>query len=332
MKEKQIDINPYKTLKSLVEVTTSQIGKDFLKVVCKELKKLIHADLIFILKPIKNNTSIKILSSTSKLIPNNFKLINTPCKLVYDNKIHKSVLNIPNCFEGSIGEDFKSFYAIPLTNLKDKCVGHIAIFFKNKRVIKKDLEDIILLFAKRIEVEYTRELLEKENRKIHKKLKKLSITDSLTRIYNRRYFEIFANDILNQVKRLNINATLSFIDIDDFKKINDKFGHKIGDRVLIYLSHILLNNARKGVEHVFRVGGEEFAIVSINTTKDESVTYFQRVNEALKKTPFDENISLTLSIGIDKFNVKDTSIDEAYKRADDKMYKAKNKGKDSIVC
>ena len=329
--EKQIDINPYKTLKALVEVTTSQIGKSFLKVVCKELKELLLADLVFISKPSKNNNVLKILSSTSSLIPDKFKLSNSPCKLIYDNKIRKKRLNINKCFEGSIGEDFKSFYAIPLTNIRDKCVGHIVIFFKNKRVIKKDLEDIILLFAKRIEVEYSRELLEKENRKIHKKLKRLSITDSLTRLYNRRYFEIFANDILNQVKRLDVNATLSFIDIDDFKKINDAYGHKIGDKVLIYLSHILLDNARKGIEHVFRVGGEEFAILSINTTKTESITYFHRVNETLKQKPFNEEIALTLSIGIDEFLKSDESIDDAYKRADDKMYKAKTEGKDSII-
>lgn len=332
MAEKEIDINPYKTLKSLLEVTTSYLGKDFLRVLSNELKKLLLADLVFITKPLdhKPTTKVEILYSTNEQVPKSFKLENTPCKLVYDNNIYKQSSNVSKCFKGSIGKNFESFYGVPLTNKKNECVGHIAIFFKTQRSISKEIENVILLFAKKIEVEYERELLEQENKKIREELEKLTITDSLTNLYNRRYFDMFANDILNQVKRLHYSATLSFIDIDDFKKLNDTYGHKIGDKVLKYLSDILLGNARKGIEHVFRIGGEEFAIISINTTIKQSLTYLNRVNKELKEKPYSKNIFLTLSIGLDSFEVQDKTIDKAYKRADDKMYIAKNRGKDSI--
>ncbi len=177
----------------------------------------------------------------------------------------------------------------------------------------------------------TRLKLEDENKRITEKLFQYSITDSLTELYNRRYFDKFSKETLNQIKRLDCNATLSFIDIDDFKQLNDKYGHEKGDKVLQYLSTILVKNARKGIEHVFRIGGEEFAIISRNSPVEDSIAYLSRVNKELKDFPFSEDISITLSIGIDSYKTEDKNSDDAYKRADDKMYKAKNCGKNCII-
>ena len=334
--KKEFNLDPYKVLKSLVEVTASHTGKKFLRIICNELRRVFEANLVFITKPLDHNptTKVNILYSTDKSLPNSFELEGSPCKLVYDdNKIIQIKEAANQCFEGTKGTDFESFYGIPLNNKRNRCIGHIAMFSKNKRIISKEVEDIILIFSRRIETEYERNILEEENKKITKRLEKMTTTDSLTNLYNRRYFDNFSEETLSRVQRIPCDVTISFIDIDDFKKLNDTYGHKTGDDVLIYLSKILIKNSRKGIDYIFRIGGEEFAIISVNSTIQKSINYLKRINKQLEESPFDlsKNIQITLSIGVDSFKSEDKLFEDIYHRGDQKRYTAKNNGKNLIV-
>lgn len=180
------------------------------------------------------------------------------------------------------------------------------------------------------EVEYQRNILEKENIKIHKELNEMIITDPLTGLFNRRHFHKISEDILKETQKNTTCATLSYLDIDDFKKINDSHGHDKGDKVLQYLSQILSNNAVKDKNYVFRTGGEEFAIISIDSSQDEAVKHICKIQNDLKND-INNDLHITISVGIDYFKSSDTCVDNIYKRADNKMYSAKKSGKNCFV-
>ena len=332
MNTSKFNIDPYNALKSLLEVTSPHLGESFLKIVCHELQKLFHADLVLITEALDCNptTKVKILFATNPSLPDSFELEGTPCKLVYGDKIIQITKGVNLKFEKSKQTGFQSFYGIPLHNSNNKCIGHIAIFSNKVRSIPNYIEDISLIFAGRIEVEYERNILENENKKIHKELKQLVITDPLTKIHNRRHFNKIAKKTLSKVKKGKSIATLCYLDIDNFKGINDKFGHNKGDEVLIYLTKLFKKNIRQGIDSLFRVGGEEFAIISIKSSIEDSYKHVSRIQKQLQEDDKNE-LNITLSIGLELFKKNDNSFDDVYKRADIKMYEAKNSGKNCIV-
>lgn len=177
----------------------------------------------------------------------------------------------------------------------------------------------------------TREL-SKKNMKLEKanqRIKKLSRKDPLTDLYNRRAFMEYFKKQLAQFKRHSHSLTLIITDIDDFKEINDTYGHSVGDDVLEKLGEIL-NQETRQEDMAARVGGEEFAILLIKTETDNACNYAERVSQKLKDMKL-ETISkpVTLSFGISAAR-PDDDPDDLYKRSDKALYKAKEAGKDRI--
>jgi diguanylate cyclase (GGDEF)-like protein len=331
---KEYKFDPYKALKSILEVTSSHTGKSFIEITAEEIKKLFNADLVFITSAIDYNptTKVKIIYSTNKDLPKEFQLERTPCKLVYQNKIIQIDKNIKYDFEKVKNSDFESFYGIPITNHNNICIGHISIFSNKIRKLPPELEDIAIIYARKIERELKRVSLETENERIRQELEELSITDSLTKLYNRRYFIKICDDIFAQIKRGIIKAILSYIDIDDFKKVNDKFGHEEGDIVLKQFANIVQENSRKGSDYLFRIGGEEFCIITINSSLAYSYKHIARIMEnTIQKFENTKFGKITLSVGIVEFNKKFNDYNEIINLADKKMYAAKKAGKNTIV-
>jgi diguanylate cyclase (GGDEF)-like protein len=208
----------------------------------------------------------------------------------------------------------------------------ILIFILSKLSIKKDLFETLIIFAKRIATEIKRIQLENENIIISKQLEKLSITDGLTTLYNRRYFQKVCSDIFEQVKKDKIKATLAYIDIDNFKTINDTFGHNDGDIVLKKFAAILQNHSRKAIDYIFRLGGEEFCIISLNTPINYSYEYLARImNKTIEEFNTTKYGEITLSIGLVEFDKKFENYSDIVNLADKKMYRAKKAGKNAIV-
>jgi polar amino acid transport system substrate-binding protein len=174
----------------------------------------------------------------------------------------------------------------------------------------------------------TRKDLEKEILKKTKELHKLSITDKLTGIYNRSILdEVIQNriDISNRTKE---QFFVVMIDIDHFKKVNDEYGHLVGDKVLIEFTSIIKSNIRK--TDVFgRWGGEEFLIISshdnINILQE-----IQRIKTCIYNEVFETIGHKTASFGISGFKENDT-LELILKRVDDALYEAKRNGRNQIV-
>jgi diguanylate cyclase (GGDEF)-like protein len=169
-------------------------------------------------------------------------------------------------------------------------------------------------------------------RKIHLELDKLASNDALTGLPNRRCLHERLEEFLLLKERNHIKLSVVFIDIDDFKEINDTKGHNIGDMVLKSLAKILGNNVRRS-DFVVRWGGEEFIVLLI----DSDINQAQVIAEQLRSNVANSSVlssfnqkEVTISLGVTEVTDKDT-IDTVLKRADDALYTAKSKGKNCIV-
>ena len=329
----KIKFDAYTVLKSILEITDPHVGEDFLTVCTHEIKKLFEADIVLITRAINFNptTKVKVLACTQENFPSEFLLDGTPCQLVYEDEIIEITQDVNQNFEQEKETDFQSFFGIPIHNEKGVCIGHIAICSNCIRKMDDEFYDIALILARRIETEFKRLNLENENDKIKQQLEKLAITDELTRLYNRRHFNKICSDIFAQVKRHSITATLSFIDIDDFKHINDRYGHDVGDNVLKKLSKIFCDNSREGTDIIARIGGDEFAIISTNTNINLAYEHIMRIQEQIHKTFIHEPYDITISVGISQFDDCFKSWDDGLKEADENMYQAKEIGKNRVV-
>ena len=164
--------------------------------------------------------------------------------------------------------------------------------------------------------------------------KRIANTDSLTRLYNRRAFdEKLAGIYDTQYGRST--TTLILGDIDHFKKINDTFGHPVGDKILATVANVIKSNLRKDV-FVARTGGEEFAIILEGNTVEEAEAVSERVRRSLETTPFRNSKTginygpVTLSLGL-CIAVEGENPQDLYQKADVALYCAKSSGRNCVM-
>jgi diguanylate cyclase (GGDEF)-like protein len=166
----------------------------------------------------------------------------------------------------------------------------------------------------------------------NEKLKVLATRDSLTGILNRGSFFETAQHLLVICQRQKSPASFILMDLDHFKMINDTYGHFIGDKVLIHFTHKIQILLRKS-DLIGRVGGEEFAIFLSGTGVDDAFRLADKIRKAIGNSTLEvdgKTITYTVSLGVESSEPKDHSIDELFKRADLKLYGAKEKGRDRV--
>ena len=171
-----------------------------------------------------------------------------------------------------------------------------------------------------------------ERASAYKKLEKLSITDSLTNLANRRHFTERYREEFNRSKKFGLNLSFSIVDIDHFKRYNDTYGHLAGDAVLRKLSFFLKENLRE-IDFLGRFGGEEFSAFLPETSKEQAVMVAERLRIKLEDTEFniyDEKMKLTVSIGIAQFPVDSDKTEILIEKADTALYKAKKQGRNRV--
>ena len=168
----------------------------------------------------------------------------------------------------------------------------------------------------------------------NKELLDLSNKDYLTKVYNRRYFNDYSEKAIELINRNNQDLSIIAIDIDRFKKINDTFGHNMGDEVLIKVANILRSSIRKS-DIVARFGGEEFVILLINASLDEATSIAEKIRVTIEKTIIkvdNREIRITSSFGVATLNKENNEeITTTLQRADDLLYIAKKHGRNEVV-
>lgn len=167
----------------------------------------------------------------------------------------------------------------------------------------------------------------------NEQLKKLSKTDFLTDVYNRAALEEALQTEFRRTKRSGHRSTLLMLDIDHFKRVNDTYGHGAGDAVLKQLAAILKRNLRS-TDIAGRYGGEEFAILLLDTTSEQALFFAERLRANVESALFEfENLSLsiTLSIGLVEFQAQMQSHLEWISEADKALYESKHAGRNRVT-
>mgnify|MGYP001053218748 CR=1 FL=1 len=160
--------------------------------------------------------------------------------------------------------------------------------------------------------------------------KNLAIIDPLTQIYNRIQFNRSLSEEIQKAKRYHSVFALLMFDIDHFKKINDTYGHQLGDKILIELTDVVKKNIRE-VDIFARFGGEEFIILTPETDLDGAEVVAEKLRKEIEAFKFSHGDQLTCSFGVSMYK-KGDQPDDLIKRVDDRLYMAKNRGRNQVCA
>lgn len=194
---------------------------------------------------------------------------------------------------------------------------------------------IIVFLLMSIGLYHNRQLARVNNKLelLQEKLKNQANRDPMTNLYNRRYFHDAAVNIVKVNKRDKKESAVMMLDIDNFKVINDTYGHATGDEVIKSISSLLELHTRES-DLVARFGGEEFVVLLPNTDIAGSMKVASKLREKIEEERVvvgANKVSFTISIGVAKVLEDDQNIEAALKRADDALYEAKESGKNRVV-
>ena len=171
-----------------------------------------------------------------------------------------------------------------------------------------------------------------QNRKLilrqKKELLDLSIRDPLTGALNRRSFSQIASTEAERIVRYGGCLSLILFDLDHFKKVNDQYGHAVGDVVLIQTSQLIRKNIRKS-DNLFRWGGEEFVVLSPETNMEEMLLLAEKLRDLIEMHRYEGGLFVTASFGVAE-HIKGESIEVAIQKADEALYFAKRSGRNLV--
>lgn len=162
------------------------------------------------------------------------------------------------------------------------------------------------------------------------RLQQDALFDAVTNLRNHRYFQVRLREELQRSDRYSRSTALIMLDLDNFKRINDQYGHGVGDQVLRQVAQVLVLKAR-AVDVVCRYGGEELAVILPETSLEEARQVAERLRQAVKDRPDERGSLITISVGVAIYPEHAIEADGLISAADAAMYRAKNAGKDRVA-
>lgn len=156
-----------------------------------------------------------------------------------------------------------------------------------------------------------------------------ALKDPLTKLSNWRHFEQYSSQLLRQASGQPTKMTVAYIDLDNFKQVNDALGHGAGDQVLVTVSQVLQQQLRSQ-DMVARLGGDEFAVILVHVDLPKAKEILQRIQVAVQQEMKNHGWPVTLSIGAMVFSIAPPSINPMLKMVDDLMYEVKKNGKNNL--
>jgi diguanylate cyclase (GGDEF)-like protein len=255
-------------------------------------------------------------------------------EVIYEGK-SRLLNNLPQFpkFDQLTARGYTSLIVAPLNRIElggqRKSIGFIAALTKERRDFTSYEVDLLTTFA-------SQAALLIENARLYKRVESQAIHDGLTNLFNYRHFrEVLAREIQKSEKSGH-PLSLIVLDIDDFKKYNDTFGHPEGNEVLRNIAEILLDNTR-GKDFVARYGGEEFVVILPETSRQGAMTVAQTIRQQVEAFPFGGRASshppvrLSITAGLAVFPDDARSADELIHAADTALYQGKRNGKNQVV-
>ena len=181
-------------------------------------------------------------------------------------------------------------------------------------------------FAMRLDAAY------RELEATNAKLKETSFKDEVTGLYNRRFFSLRLEEEISRFRRFNHPVSVVVLDLDGFKSVNDEFGHAVGDETLRDVGQILMKHSR-GINVVSRYGGDEFAVLLVETSKSGARLYADRIRQVVATFPYSHGKRVTASFGVASLPDDEASTsEELFRAADGALYAAKRAGKNQVVA
>lgn len=214
----------------------------------------------------------------------------------------------------------RSIILVPLSSMNVD-FGWLVVF--SIRDLAEEAEmDFLALFAKQIELAIT-------IADLFQAVKNQAVTDALTTLYNRRYFEEALNKEVVRTQRMNQPFTLIALDLDYLKQINDKHGHSFGDLAIKTVADVLKRNARS-IDVAARMGGEEFNLLLPGVDSKGGLIAAERIRSAIEQCKLEQVGKITASIGVATFYEHTSKVDELLEIADQAMYMAKRNGRNQV--
>ena len=164
------------------------------------------------------------------------------------------------------------------------------------------------------------------------KLFELATTDGLTKLYVNRYFQLLLDQELQRFERQQRPLSLIMLDIDNFKRFNDTYGHQLGDEVLRYVARTIKNNTRE-IDFVARYGGEEFVVVMPETDTTGAMVVAEKICAAVAAVTIphgEEKLHVTISLGVASLPRHASDKEALIHAADDALYESKRFGKNRV--
>jgi len=226
----------------------------------------------------------------------------------------------------AIKEGIRSLICVPLI-FQDDIVGILYLDDFKPREFDRGRLDLLAILA-------SFAALAIYNARLHSKTKLMAITDFLTGLYNHRYFQQILTQELGRATRYEKVLSMIILDIDNFKSFNDRYGHAVGDKVLVAIGEIINRSLRK-VDYAFRYGGEEFVILLPETPLENAILTVERIrekiaNDASNSVPEAHGSRVTVSAGVACFPENGSRREDLFALMDSYLYKAKSMGKNRV--
>jgi diguanylate cyclase (GGDEF)-like protein len=314
-----------------IEFKNCVFDKEF--IVLKESKNMFNNSYKFS-DDIKNKVCKKldsedIFSFPIKIQKNDFLLVFYPIKDINKN-LSGYIMGLKKAdFIKKIKHDFYKNMIFSFASLV--LILLLAYYYLQLNYAKNKLEEAVKERTKELQIALKKIKQQKETLKENfDTLQENSQKDELTQIYNRKKFNEELEKSLNIFKRYHDDATLVLFDIDFFKKINDTYGHLIGDEILKGISKLVKENIRK-CDIFARWGGEEFMLILPKSSKEDAIKTVNKLRQLIINHDFGLKEKVTCSFGITSYKEGD-DLDTIIKRVDELLYEAKDSGRDKIIC
>ncbi|MBQ7126807.1 diguanylate cyclase [bacterium] len=247
-------------------------------------------------------------------------------EIFHSNEIETLLIEcLPDIFESKHIKikpkaNIKSYILIPLKR-GDIHFGSLAVFSSRENVTDKELV-FLKLFSKQIELAIT-------ITNLFQVVKEQAITDSMTGLYNRRYFEEFIQKESKRADRQNNPFTIIGIDLDHLKNINDTYGHNYGDIAIKAVSEVLKNNCRN-IDIAARMGGEEFNVILPGVNVEGGMIFAERIRKNIAELSLEKIGNITASIGVGSYPEHSNNVNDLLELVDNAMYESKRNGRNTV--
>jgi len=283
-----------------------------------------YTDVDMIVQPVVNY----VLRTKESIVIDDMTQNNIFDTSYVSSRLIKSVFCAPLILQGELrGIIYLENNLLPSVFTEDKVKflqhlsGQIVISIENTMVYSR-LEEKIKQRTKDLEVS-------------QEELKLLASVDPMTKLYNRRYFSEISAKVFDLAKREEFKIIIAMLDIDNFKNVNDTYGHPVGDKVIMAIGDIVSEHTRKS-DIACRFGGEEFIILFPYTKFNDAVLLVEDIRKSVEDTVIalesDQVLCVTASAGVSSVDISiDQGIEVAVNKADNALYEAKRSGKNKVV-